>query len=272
MKEIQDTPTATDYYNQVSDYYDGDAGDFDQRYWNNPVLQQIRQSFRQEVKRFSGNHMLEIGCGTGLDLVHFSALFPERKLFGIDISARMVRLSQSRLEKNERSNIQLGQGSVEDVPALFPGQRFDIIYVFFGALNTVESLPHAARALEGLLSEKGVMVLTFVNKWYLAGMIIEMLRLRFKRAYGRLNPLWGGYSPSKFLPSHCYSPQEIKKAFKAFTLVSKQGYSILHPAWYFTTINQKLGKWRKYFWKADLLLNKTFLWRYGEYTMFVFKK
>lgn len=272
MKEIQDTLTATDYYNKVSNYYDEDAGDFDARYWNNPVLQQIRQSFRQEVKRFAGNNMLEIGCGTGLDLVHFSGVFPERKLFGIDISARMVRLSQARKEKNKRSNIWLGQGSVEDLPVLFPGQRFDIIYVFFGALNTVESLPQAARALRELLNEEGVMVLSFVNKWYLAGMIIELLRLRFKRAYGRLKPLWGGYSPSKFLPSHCYSPKEIKKAFSDFTLVSKKGYSIIHPAWYYTNINQKLGKVRKYFWKTDLMLNKTILWRYGEYTLFVFKK
>ena len=38
------------YYEEVGNYYDKDAVDFEQRYWKNPVLQRIRQSFREEVK------------------------------------------------------------------------------------------------------------------------------------------------------------------------------------------------------------------------------
>jgi ubiquinone/menaquinone biosynthesis C-methylase UbiE len=93
------------YYKEVGNYYDNDANDFDSRYWSNPVLQQIRQSFREEVKRFDSSTMLEIGCGTGLDLVHFSNIFPERQIFGIDISGKMVRISESRIEKNKSTNI-----------------------------------------------------------------------------------------------------------------------------------------------------------------------
>jgi hypothetical protein len=57
-----------EYYNEIGTYYDTDASDFDSRYWENPVLQQIRQSFREEVKRYPAHSMLEVGCGTGLDL------------------------------------------------------------------------------------------------------------------------------------------------------------------------------------------------------------
>ena len=39
------------YYEEVGNYYDKDAVDFEQRYWKNPVLQRIRQSFREEVKQ-----------------------------------------------------------------------------------------------------------------------------------------------------------------------------------------------------------------------------
>ena len=261
------------YYNQVGNYYDQDANDFDSRYWSNPVLQQIRQSFREEVKRF--NHiqtMLEIGCGTGLDLVHFSNIFPERELFGIDISREMVHQSVLRMEKDNCTNIRVGQGSVEHIGELFPNQRFDMIYVFFGALNTVENLPKAAQTLKELLTNDGILVLTFVNKWYLAGMFIELVRLRFSRAFGRIKTVWGGYSPSKFLPSHCYSPKQIMEAFEGFTLGQKKGFSIVHPAWYYTGINRRLGKIRKFLWRIDLFLNKTFLWRFGEYSLFVFKK
>jgi len=262
----------SEYYNEVGNYYDEDANDFDSRYWSNPVLQQIRQSFREEVKRFDSQTMLEIGCGTGLDLVHFSNIYPEKNIFGIDISAEMVHLSTLRMEKHQCNNIQVRQGSVEHIAELFPHQRFDMIYVFFGALNTVENLPKAAQTLKELLSKDGILVLTFVNKWYLAGMFIELIRFRFSKAFGRIKPVWGGYSPSKFLPSHCYSPRQIHQAFNGFTLINKQGFSIAHPAWYYTGINLRIGGLRKYLWRIDMFLNKTFLWRFGEYSLFVFKK
>jgi len=260
------------YYTEVGNYYDNDASDFDSRYWSNPVLQQIRQAFREEVKRFDSTAILEIGCGTGLDLVHFSNIFPEKQIFGIDISGEMVRISESRIEKNKSTNIIVRKGSVENLEALFPNQQFDLIYVFFGALNTVENLNEVSQILKKLLNPNGVMVLTFVNKWYLAGMFIEFIRFRCARAFGRITPVWGGYSPTKFLPSHCYSPAQIKRTFHEFSVVQKKGFSIVHPAWYYTGINSNLGKLRKYLWKIDLLLNKTYLWRFGEYTLFVFKK
>jgi ubiquinone/menaquinone biosynthesis C-methylase UbiE len=260
------------YYNEVGNYYDNDANDFDSRYWSNPVLQQIRQSFREEVKRIDSKTILEIGCGTGLDLVHFSNIFPEKQIFGIDISGEMVRISESRIQKNKSNNIVVSQGSVEHIEDCFPNQQFDLIYVFFGALNTVENLTEAAQILKRLLNTNGLMVLTFVNKWYLTGMFIELIRFRFAKAFGRIKPIWSGYSPSKFLPSHCYSPSQIKHTFNEFSIVKKQGFSIVHPAWYYNGINFRLGKLRKYLWKFDLLLNKTFLWRFGEYTLFVFKK
>ena len=114
-------------------------------------------------------------------------------------------------------------------------------------------------------------MLSFVNKWYLAGILLEIAKLNFIRAFARLKPIWGGYSPVKYLPSHCYTPAQIRKAFQGMKLIKKRGYSILQPAWYFTRINRKLGRAGKLLWKADLLLNKTFLWRFGEYTLFVFQ-
>lgn len=260
------------YYHEVGNYYDEESNDFDSRYWSNPVLQQIRQAFREEVKRFDGGTMLEIGCGTGLDLLHFSNIYPDKQIFGIDISGEMVRLSTVRIQKNKSTNIEVRQGSVEDIGELFPNRQFDLIYVFFGALNTVENLPETGQSLKKLLRKDGIMVLTFVNKWYLAGMFIELVRFRFSKAFGRIKPVWSGYSPSKYLPSHCYSSQQIKNAFKGTTLVKRKGFSIVHPAWYYTGINRKLGKLRKYLWQTDLILNNTLLWRFGEYTLFVFKK
>jgi hypothetical protein len=99
-----------------------------------------------------------------------------------------------------------------------------------------------------------------------------MARFRFSKAFGRIKPVWGGYSPSKYLPSHCYSPRQIIHAFEGLSLENKKGFCIVHPAWYYTGINRQLGKLRKYLWQMDFFMNKTFLWRFGEYSLFVFKK
>lgn len=260
------------YYSQVEAYYDEDAPEFDSRYWQNPVLQQIRQDFREEVKRHTYRSMLEIGCGTGLDLVHFGKTHPDVRIAGIDISGGMCRIAGERIRREKLTHVNVFKAGVEEVEAHFGRGQFDLVYVFFGALNTVEDLRDAGTALNRVLASGGVMVLTFVNRHYVAGMLIEILKLRFRAAFSRLKPEWGGYSPARHLPSRCYTPAEIKKAFPDFELVKRKGYCIIHPAWYYHRLNRLTGKFSRHLWKADQVLNRTPLWRFGEYTLFVFQK
>ncbi|HOI01016.1 MAG TPA: class I SAM-dependent methyltransferase [Bacteroidales bacterium] len=261
-----------DYYQTVERYYDDDAGDFDERYWKNPVLQRIRQEFREKVKQYPFTNMLEIGYGTGLDLVHFAKTHPGVRVAGIDISGEMCRITRDKISRHKLSNATAEKGSVEDLEGLFPGQKFDMVYVFFGALNTVQNLELATDYLYSITLPGGKLVMSFVNKYYLAGMLIEMLKFRFRAAFSRLKPEWGGYSPTKYLPSKCFSDQEIRRAFKKFQMLQENGYSILHPAWYYHGLNMKLGRFRRVLWDADRCLNKTPLWRFGEYSLFVFQK
>ena len=57
-----------EYYKMVGKYYDTDALDFDKRYWQNPILQRIRQDIRENLKNIPFDNALEIGCGTGIDI------------------------------------------------------------------------------------------------------------------------------------------------------------------------------------------------------------
>lgn len=262
----------SEYYSNISSYYDKDAADYDARYWNNTVLQHMRQSFREETKRYPANTMLEVGCGTGLDLVHFAKTHPERKIFGIDISQEMINKSRQRIQQSGCANIVTTVGTDQEIKKLYPNQTFDIVYIYFGALNTSAELSLAANNLTEVLTPNGHLILSVVNKWYLGGMTLDAVRFRFAKAFARLKPIWGGYSPTKFLASKCYSPKQIQKAFSQLRLVKRQGYCIVHPAWYFTGVNKKIGRLGKLLWQIDALLNKTFLWQFGEYTLFVFKK
>ena len=261
------------YYQEVGDYYDKDALEFESRYWKNPVLQQIRLDFRFFVIKEEFSKVLEIGIGSGLDLAHFSKIYQDVDFDGIDVSQEMVNVAQHKITKGQLDNMTVKKGTVEDVESLFPNKKYDLIYVFFGALNTVEHLDEVATKLNDLLTKEGKMVLTFVNKWYLMGILIELLKLNWGTAFSRIKKIWGGYSPSRHLASTCYSPKNIKKIFSDFTIVERKGYSIVHPAWYYHRISEKIGKkGRLVLWKIDEFLNKTIAWKWGEYTLFVFRK
>ena len=263
----------SDYNKTVGDYYDIDSYDFDKRYWKNLILQKIRQDFRENTKKLEFDNALEIGCGTGIDLLHFSKIFPEKSFSGIDVSSKMVEISQSKIDQAKISNCDIQQGSPEEISKIYPNKKFDLIYVYFGALNTVENFKEAADKIIECCQDEGYLVLSFVNKHYLAEVLLNLFRLRFNDAFRRYKKVWGGYSPSKHLDSKCFSPREIRKIFLPANIeIFRAGYSILYPAWYRNHWLNKLGSIGNKLWRIDSILNNSFLWQFGEYTFFIFKK
>jgi len=92
--------------------------------------QRIRQSFREEVKSHSFRKVLEVGCGTGLDLAHFGSIYPERGIYGIDISPAMVASAAKKIQGLQLENVSVRLGTPEILHELFPDVQFDHIYVF----------------------------------------------------------------------------------------------------------------------------------------------
>ena len=264
------------YYQSVGEFYDANCSRYEEFYWRNQTLQRIRQAFREQLKRQSLHNktVLEIGTGPGIDLVHFAKIFPSSKFYGVDVSDMMFTYANEKLQKSGCKNVRLALGSIEDIPDLYPAVKFDLIYVFFGALNTVKNLSAAAQYLEQILKPQGKMVLTFVNKYYLAEIGIRLLKGDFKNAFARQKKVWHGYSKEKTVESYCYSPHKIELSFAPFFVPTfRQGYSILYPAWYRNGWVKKLGpRISRLLWRADELLNRTWAWQWGEYTLYIFEK
>ncbi len=262
-----------EYYEPVAAYFDEDAEEWDNRYWTNPIAQRIRQAFREEVKRLPFRNALEVGCGTGLDLVHFGTIYPERSFLGIDVSRERVRLAQERFTRSGQSNAQATVASVERAPDLLGAGAFDLCYVFFGALNTVEDLHRSADRLYAATAPGGYLVLTFVNRWYLADIAVGLVRGRWKRAFRRLGAVWGGYSLDRPIPSRCVTPREVRRAFgRGGQMLKGRGFSIAYPAWYWSRWLPRLGRTSHWLWELDRWLNRTPAWSTGEYTLYVFRR
>ena len=263
----------TAYYQEVARYFDDEARLFERHYENNPILQRIRGDFRTITLEQPFTSGLEIGCGPGIDIAWFAAAHPDLRWRAIDIAPRMVGEAREKLAALSGVDVRVEVGAPEDLATLFPQERFDLIYCYFGALNTVPDLRETAQSLGRALTPQGAMVLTFVNRWFLFDLIWNLLRLRPRRALARITGSWAGYSPSRPLASSARSAREVRRAFAPeFRCIKARGYSIVYPAWYrhrFLPVEGWLGR---LLWRIDALLNRTPLWNLGEYTLYLFMR
>ncbi len=79
----------------------------------------------------AGGTVLEIGCGTGRNLIAAAKRWPDARYFGIDISAAMLETARASVAKaGLAGKIMLAQGDATafDAQALFGVARFDRIF------------------------------------------------------------------------------------------------------------------------------------------------
>jgi SAM-dependent methyltransferase len=261
------------YYKEVASYYDEDAKlGFEDRANVNESLDRIRNDFRKITTKYDFSNTLEIGCGPGFDIHWFASNFPDRQFTAVDISPEMIKLTNKKLMDSKLDNASAFISDERGLIEKFGRESFDMIYVYFGALNTVDDLGKSASIIHDLLRSNGTAVLTFVNKWYMRELIVQMLKVNFKVAFARLGKTWGGYSVSRHLPSHCYSPGFVKSAFSQFKLLERKGYSIFYPPWYNDHKIRGNREKADRLWQKDQSLQSTPFWAHGEYTLFVFSK
>jgi len=69
------------------------------------------------LKPTAGASVLEIGCGTGRNLVHAAMLYPGAQFFGIDVSTEMLASAASAISRRgmtDRIHIAHGDGTAFD--------------------------------------------------------------------------------------------------------------------------------------------------------------
>ena len=251
-------------------YYDAFAEVAEERYTANHVLVRVREAFRRAVEPHAAASVLDLGCGPGTDLAWFAERYPRRRYAGIDVSPRMVALARARLAARA---VRVERGCAEDVPRVFPDEQFDLIYSFFGPLNTEPDLDRAVGALTQAVAPGGVLVLTFVSRTFVVDSALHLMRGRPGRALARLTNRWRGYSDTTPLDAALYFPRQIEARFApAFQVERREGFSILYPAWYRAARFRPNGALVRALWIADRALNRTPLWSAGEHLLYVLRR
>jgi ubiquinone/menaquinone biosynthesis C-methylase UbiE len=163
-----------------------------------------------------GDHVLDLGCGTGADARHLMA--SEVRVTAIDQSAEMARIAREK-------GVDARQLSIEDLAAV--AGPFDGAFSNFGALNCVAEMSSAARELGRLIRPGSRLAICLMGRFCLWETAWYLYRGQPRKAFRR----WlGSGEASLGLTVHYPSVREIVAAFRPdFALESWSGVGLAVP-------------------------------------------
>jgi len=111
-----------------------------------------RDQLIANLKPEAGANVLEIGCGTGRNLVLAARLFPEARWFGIDVSTEMLTSAITAIARRgltSRIRVAHGDATAFDPELLFGIPRFDHLMISY----SLSMIPNWNRVLEAAIGQ-----------------------------------------------------------------------------------------------------------------------
>src|SRR5262249_9880779 len=125
--------------------------------------------------KYAGKKLLEIGCGTGTDLLQFAR--GGAVVTGVDLTPRSIEIAQRRLEIYGQ-NGQFSQGDAENLE--FADESFDVVYSF-GVIHHTPDTERAVQEIHRVLKRGGkaiVMIYHRSSLYYWLGLMLKRGVLR----------------------------------------------------------------------------------------------
>ena len=226
-------------FDSVASLYDGPLG-------NNALIQHFRARLwcAVEAELPQGGRLLDLGCGTGIDALHFAMRGYE--VVATDWSSAMVARARARvLEAGLAGRVQVQALGIQELDC-WPPERFDAIYSDLGPLNCVLDLRAVAHSCAALLGPRGKLVVSVMGRdcpwefWYYVARA-DWARARLRHAPHSVpvnlnrQTVWTRY----------YTPREFYSAFAdEFVLLDYQALGLFMPPPYLIRL---VERWRPLF-------------------------
>jgi len=120
-----------------------------------------------EIKPESGENILEIGCGTGRNLIILARRHPSVNFFGLDASAEMLRTAQAKTKAAKISNITLEHALADDFSfdkTFALNAPFDAIFFSYSISMIPVWREAIANALENLKPNGSLYIVDFYDQ------------------------------------------------------------------------------------------------------------
>jgi S-adenosylmethionine-diacylgycerolhomoserine-N-methlytransferase len=90
-----------------------------------------RDTLIRRLQPPAGGSVIEIGCGTGRNLIAAARAYPDAEFFGLDVSSAMLSTARANIRRaglEERIRLALGDAVCFDAAALFGRRTFDRVF------------------------------------------------------------------------------------------------------------------------------------------------
>lgn len=135
-----------------------------------------RDDLLREMNVLPGERVLEVGCGTGRNLLKLAQLQPEATVYGLDASDEMLKTAGAKLDgHNKQKDIVLQRGLAEEFnfgQSFYLREPFDKIFISYSLSMFPKWQEAITNALENLKPEGDLYILDFgdgvgLPKWLL---------------------------------------------------------------------------------------------------------
>ena len=168
----------------LRDAFDRHAGTYDHLFSNSPMASEMRRRTWEVMDEMfrPGQHVLDLGCGTGEDALHLA----ERgvRVHAIDLSKSMVdRVIEKARNADVDNRIEC---EVADCSRLQPGDGpFDGMISNFGTLNCIPDLTWLGQLTERSLAPGAAIILVLMGRLYPFEIMVNISRGRWGTAVRR---------------------------------------------------------------------------------------
>jgi ubiquinone/menaquinone biosynthesis C-methylase UbiE len=176
-----------------------------------------------EFDRYAGKRVLEIGFGTGTDLVQFAR--GGAMVTGVDLTPRSIEIARRRFEVYGLT----GEFAIGDAENLsFPNANFDVVYSF-GVLHHTPDTQHAVSEIHRVLKPGGtaiVMIYHRTSRLYMGSIILKHGLLHRELLKGTTEDIMSRhveYSETEGRPLvKAYTRAQARRLFSSFRSCSIQ--------------------------------------------------
>src|SRR5579862_728511 len=204
--------------------FDGLASRYDELWTRSTVGRLQRDAVWKRLDSLlrPSDSLLDLGCGTGEDSLHFVGLGINVR--AIDASCEMVRVARSR-------GVNATVLGIEELDCI-TGQ-FDGVISDFGALNCVSDLNPVRQTLGSLVHPGGFFAACVLGRFCLWEAVWYLLRGNPRKAFRRWRA--GRLTTSLQIRVHHFSVRQLERAFyPEFSLVEWRGIGVSVPPSYIT--------------------------------------
>jgi SAM-dependent methyltransferase len=234
-------------------YWDKAAETYDQVFTHTLIGQAERNAVWRELGRVfhSGQRILELNCGTGVDAAHLAETGV--RVLACDIAPRMIEMARQRVGSTGLGQlIDFRVLATEDIAALGDEGPFDGAFSNFAGMNHVEDLSAVARNLAQLLRPGARVLLCMLGRFTPWEVGLHLVHGRPSKTVERFQR--GGtihqHADNVILKTHYPSVGDMVRMFEpGFRLCEWMGVGIALPPSY-------LESWaRRFPWALEQLAN-----------------